>query len=76
MVTEVETENVFVLESLTTSILVGSLHPYYTYVVSIHAVTILAGPYSDMIAVITLPEGIALCFLTCHTYVHVYNLRL
>ena len=56
-ITEVETENIFLLESLTTSILVGSLHPYYTYVVSIHAITILAGPHSDMFEVITLPEG-------------------
>jgi len=56
-ITEVETENTFHLESLTTSIVVGSLHPYYTYVVSIHAITILAGPQSDMFEVITLPEG-------------------
>ena len=45
--TETDTETVFQETSLTESIVLYSLHPFYTYIVSIAAYTIEKGPFSS-----------------------------
>ena len=52
-VTEVETGRKFQLSTNTNSIIIGSLHPYYTYNCMVVAVTIAPGPFSSIITVRT-----------------------
>ena len=57
-ITEVQTGRSFTLFSSTTSVNVTSLHPYYTYNCAIAAVTTIgAGPYTSVITVVTLQDG-------------------
>ena len=56
-VTEEETGRMFQLTSNTTSIAIGSLHPYYTYNCTVVAVTIGPGPFSTVITVRTAEDG-------------------
>lgn len=54
-ITEVETGNTSQLYTSSTSITLSSLHPSYTYIWSIAAVTIGPGPFSQNIILRTLP---------------------
>ena len=56
-VTEEETGRMFQLSTNTTSIVIGPLHPYYTYNCTIVAVTITPGPFSSVITVRTDEAG-------------------
>ena len=56
-VTEVETGRMFQLSTNTTSIVIGFLHPYYTYNCTVVAVTIAPGPFSSVITVRTDEAG-------------------
>ena len=40
-----------------TTFTVGDLHPYYTYVISVQAVTVLPGPMSSPTTILTLQDG-------------------
>ena len=56
-VTELETGRMFQLSTNTSSITIGSLHPYYTYNCTVVAVTIGPGPFSSIITVRTDEAG-------------------
>ncbi len=56
-VTELETGNVLVRFSTTTSVTVTALHPYYTYVCIVSAHTVATGPYTDTFAIRTPEDG-------------------
>ena len=56
-ITEEDTGRQFQLMSLANLILVGSLHPFYTYVCSVAASTIDVGPYSPPLTITTLEAG-------------------
>ena len=56
-VTEEETGRVFQFSTNTTSITIGSLHPYYTYNCKVVAVTIGLGPFSTVITLRTAEDG-------------------
>ena len=58
-VTELDTGNVFPYTTTgsVTELTVGSLHPYYHYASSVSAVTVLAGPYSNLQTVTTDIDG-------------------
>ena len=61
-ITEVETASLTVLSSTTTSLLVPSLHPYYTYECAVSAYTVDNGPYSEVLTVTTSEDGTFLIF--------------
>ena len=52
-----DTGEIFTHPTVGLSIIVGSLHPYYTYNFSISAVTVAPGPYSVQVTVQTLPDS-------------------
>ena len=52
-----ETGRLFTLTSVHTQVLVGQLHPYYTYNFTVSAVTTLPGPYSEPLGLQTLEDG-------------------
>ena len=54
-VTEVDTGRVSLLTSFTTSFVVQSLHPYYTYLFTVSAHTVATGPFSNSVRIRT-PE--------------------
>ena len=56
-VTEVETGRIFQLSTNTTSIIIGFLHPYYTYNCTVVPVTNVPGPFSSAITVRTDETG-------------------
>lgn len=56
-ITEVETGNEISLHSQDTFITVPFLHPFYTYICIVSAVTILEGPYSDDFIITTPQDG-------------------
>lgn len=56
-VTELETGDVLSTISLNTFITVQFLHPHYTYVCIVSAVTISEGPYSEEVVVTTPEDG-------------------
>ena len=56
-VLEVETGNVSLYVSFSTSIEISSLHPDYTYVLSVSAFTVAAGPYSRTVNITTPEDG-------------------
>ena len=62
-VTVSETKGDFVLNTSRTSLNVTGLHPHYTYIFAVTAVTIRPGPYSEPQA-ITTPEDCKFLFLT------------
>ena len=55
--TEIETGNTFFKAVTTNSTTLSSLHPYYNYSITITAVTVLPGPASPSIVVMTLEGG-------------------
>ena len=56
-ISEEESGRQFQLTSSTPHILVGSLHPFYTYVCTVAASTVDIGPYSPPLTVTTLEAG-------------------
>ncbi len=56
-VTEVETGTTRRHTSFTTTATLFSLHPYYRYEIQVSAVTVAAGPYSELIVVQTNADG-------------------
>ena len=56
-VTEIETGITIIHTSFTTSTTLFALHPYYRYEILVSAVTVAAGPYSEVIVVQTNPDG-------------------
>ena len=56
-IAELDTGLEFNFTTLTTDYTAESLHPYYTYVCSVAAVTIAAGPYSNTVIARTDPDG-------------------
>lgn len=56
-VTENETGITFQVNTTQTSIIFIALHPDYTYLCIVAAVTIAPGPYSNTVVVITDPGG-------------------
>ena len=57
LVIEVETETNVSLTSISTQITLTDLHPFYTYRISVAAVTISPGPYSVQVSLRTLQDG-------------------
>ena len=58
-ITEVDTDSLTVLSSTNTSLLVPSLHPYYTYECVVSAYTVDNGPYSEVLTVTTSEDGMS-----------------
>ena len=56
-ITEVETGTMWQVTSITSSVTVPMLHPYYTYEWRVSAVTIGDGPYSETSTVMTPEDG-------------------
>ena len=56
-IVEIETGAVLTINLTTTGEILGNLHPYYTYHISIAAVTLDIGPFSLPISVTTLQAG-------------------
>ena len=56
-VTEEETGSNFTLTATNTRVTVTNLHPFYTYSVSVAAVTISPGPYSTQLSFTTMQDG-------------------
>ena len=56
-VTETETGTISKWNVTETSLAVDSLHPYYVYTVSVAAVTVGIGPYSDDVNITTDEAG-------------------
>ena len=56
-VVERETGNTVSRETTDLELTVAALHPYYNYELSVSAVTVSPGPYSDPLAVQTLEDG-------------------
>ena len=55
---EVNTSAAYTLRTQAhTSLTIGVLHPFYTYELSVQAVTVLPGPASPTITVVTLQDG-------------------
>ena len=54
---ELDTDRELSYTSMTTSILIQFLHPFYTYECSVSAYTVDEGPYSEIINVTTLEDG-------------------
>lgn len=54
---EVETALYYTYHRNNTSLSLNDLHPYYTYSVSVAAVTVEVGPYSDKITFTTFQDG-------------------
>ena len=63
-ITEEDTGRQFQLTSLANYILVGSLHPFYTYVCTVAASTVDSGPYSPPLTVRTLEAGMVSLSIT------------
>ena len=66
-ITEVETGNEISLLSPDIFINVQSLHPYYTYICIVSAVTITEGPYSEEF-IITTPQDGNLAIIGVYNY--------
>lgn len=66
-ITEVNTGMQYRQTTTTNTIEINFLHPFYTYLCSVAAVTVSAGPYSTPISVITLSAGEKCTIFTCIT---------
>ncbi len=55
--TEMETGTVLTYTTVNTNISVSALHPAYTYLCSVAAVTVAVGPETDPIVITTLEDG-------------------
>ena len=68
-ITEVETGDTYKLVSQTASIIVQSLHPFYSYECTVSAVTVAEGPYTEVVTVRTLEDGMCdTLFIASHNY--------
>ena len=56
-ITEEESGKTFTFFSSTDSIVVPSLHPYYTYHCRVSALTVDYGPFTDGLTVTTMEDG-------------------
>lgn len=56
-VTGVETRRVLQYTTATTEIEITSLHPFYTYNISVSAFTVALGPFSDQYTITMLEDG-------------------
>ena len=56
-----DTGEIFTHSTLQLSVMLGGLHPYYTYNSSISTVTIVPGPYSELLIVQTLSASESAC---------------
>ena len=65
-ITEVETGNEISLLSPDTFITVPFLHPFYSYICIVSAVTVTEGPYSDELIITTPQDGNLVGFLYSH----------
>ena len=65
--TETDTGDQIQTESETTTKLLSSLHPYYTYKVAVAAVTVASGPYSTPVT-FQLPEDGTFMLLLFYAY--------
>lgn len=59
-VTEQATMRQFSVESITNYFTLVDLHPHYLHIISVSAVTIGQGPFSDSISVQTLEDGMSI----------------
>ena len=59
-VVELETNSTKDIVSPTSEVVLSFLHPYYTYSIRVSAVTILQGPYTDELIVVTSEDGMLL----------------
>ena len=73
-ITEVETGNTSQLYTSSTSITLSSLHPSYTYICSIAAVTIGPGPFSPNITLQVFEAGKRKLSSTCRfLFIHMHG---
>ena len=56
-ITEQATMRQFSVESTTNYFTLVDLHPYYLHIISVSAVTVGQGPFSDTVSVLTLEDG-------------------
>ena len=56
-VTEQATMRQFNIESITNYFTLVDLHPYYLHIISVSAVTVGQGPFSDEVEIQTLEDG-------------------
>ena len=68
-ITELNTQQIFNEISVNTSLKISKLHSYYNYSISVTAVTVSPGPYSDPITFIT-SEDSKFIFL-CNYYISI-----
>ena len=56
-VQELDTNTTMKLTAGATEVVLDSLHPFYTYYISVSAVTVLPGPYTEQLSIRTLEDG-------------------
>lgn len=56
-ITEQATMRQFSVESLTNYFILVDLHPYYLHIISVSAVTVGQGPFSDAVSIQTIEDG-------------------
>ncbi len=69
-ITEVPTGDEFSFVTTTTSIVINNLHPYYTYLWRVAAVTVNEGPYSALQSITTMEDGNTLACIPNDLLVH------
>jgi len=73
-ITEVETEQTFHYTTSTLNLIINNLHPFYTYLWTVAAVTVNEGPYSSPESVTTLEDGELLlsahCLININPFIH------
>lgn len=58
VISETDTStNITLMTTANTVFTVGMLHPYYTYVFIVQAVTVAAGPFSSSVSTLTPQDG-------------------
>ena len=70
-ITEAETGQHIQLTTNNTTITAGGLHPYFNYHISVAAVTVAVGPYTEIYSLQTPQDGKQI-FL-CHPYLQVHR---
>ena len=61
LVIEIDTNTTLEFISITTSILINTLHPHYSYTIQCAAVTVAQGPYTSKITPIMPEDGKSTC---------------
>ncbi len=56
-VQELDTNTTMKLTAVATEVVLDYLHPFYTYYISVSAVTVLPGPYTEQLSIRTLEDG-------------------